>query len=323
MTRAWVTAAFIGLLSAISAAPLRAGEAPSSIPVAYVEHVYPATTHLSDAITVVRRGRPVGLDNKASLEAGDRIYVLGPSYTVTIRMVATHELIPIRRRGGSPSGEADQIVPGSAIPPLLGRAFEFLKLASITADQSHGDTATASRAVSTNCFNLGGKTNEPLAFDIPSLTAERSLLSVGTRRLSVSWRGGAPPFSIAFTDAGQGRVLAQVTNIRDRCSAVLPTVQVTPGGRYSLTVIDGNGVQEEDDNLFGSDATPTVPEPLLAADLSEEGRGLYYATWLSLQGAGEWAFEAEQRVTAMNCASPAVREWLRAGSGERACEARK
>ncbi len=295
--------------------------APAPVYVAYVERVYPSSLHLAQVISVTRRGIQVPVADNADLSSGDEIRVLDSQAAVTVRMVATRALFPIRRHGGGRLGEPDFTVPTVSIPGLPGKAWAFIKQAGLSANQARGDTVAASRAVPGvgACFNEGGKTNEPLSFDVPVLTAERSLLAQGQRRLFVSWRGGASPFSAVLSDAVSGQVLARADGVRTHCHAQLPAATIVPGARYRLAIIDGNGVREEDGDLYGAARMPLAPPELQEGAAPGVARALYFATWLSLLGSGEWTFEAEQQVVALSCDAPGGREWLTSIAGSAEC----
>ncbi len=287
--------------------------------VAYVEKVFPSTLSLAKIISVTRQRGRVAVTDNTDLAIGDEIRVLDPNAVVTVRMVATRTLYAVRRHAGGHADDSDFVVPNA--PGPIGKAFSLLKLASFTASQAHGDTSAGSRAVPTAgaCFNEGGKSNEPLAFDVPVLTADRSFLARGQRSLFVSWRGGAAPFSVVLAKASSGQVLAHAEGVRGHCLVRLPPAAIEPGERYRLEITDANGVHEQDNDIYGAPDLP-APPPELRADASADlPRKLYLATWLSLQGDGQWKFEAEQTVAALGCESASVKEWLDAVAGSAEC----
>jgi hypothetical protein len=310
----------ITLYSVISpSAQAQGGRASGPIYVAYVEHVYPVSIKLAQAISIRRQGHVVITTDNADLSAGDEIRILNPEATVVVRIVATRAAIAVRHHVGNRANEPDFTVPRTAVPGLLVQAFTFMKLASLSANQARGDTIAASRGTIGTCFNSSGQTNVPIAFDVPALTADRSLLTAGERRLFVSWRGGAAPFSVVLADALSGAVLARTDGVRNGCGVRLPSANIISGRQYSLAVIDGNGLREEDDDIYGVIAAPAAPAELGPETASEGARRIYIATWLTLQGRGEWTFEAEQNVAALGCTAPGTREWLASIAGSAEC----
>ena len=280
----------------------------------FVAYVVPQHEPVDQPLSSIRRkGKDVpAACYSVGLMVGDEIY-LKPNRAITIRMLATNELRLVRHQGDQSSTSADwtvepPITPGLNDWPLLAWFKGVLNLG----DQSGGrSVVTASRGISSGtCYNNSGRTNEPIPFRIPVLAADRSILAAGTRAIFVSWQGGVPPFSVTLSTAETGVVIAKTTGV-NACAGRLPSVSLTPG-HYRLAVTDANNVAEQEENLFSvvGDA-PTMPRELREADIPEEARQIYTATWMTVLDGGEWAFEAQQRVAAMDCHSAAVQDWLR------------
>jgi hypothetical protein len=106
--------------------------------------------------------------------------------------------------------------------------------------------------------------------------------------------------------------------VRGTCAAYLPRTDLRPG-HYQLTLTDAQNVKEQEDSLFVVAEAPAEPSELRDANLPEEARQLYTATWMTVLDGGEWAFEAQQRVAAMDCHSTAVQNWLRHWGGTMPC----
>ncbi len=310
MRRLRVLLAILGFL-AITAPSIQANAANGEPGVvAYVEKFYSTQNPqpLSAALKIFRKGRPVPIGEEPTfLNQNDRLYVLDPNATIIVRMVASRERIPVRHHGGS-DGAADYEVK-SAIPPLPVSAFHGFIAMLLPANQSQGAIGAGSRVIGA-CYNESGKTNDPVQFDVPVLTAEKSYLAAGDRRLFVSWRGGAPPFRIVLSDAATGVALADKGDVRNECSAYLPPARIAPNGHYRLSVIDANGVKEEDEGFFGVPEAPSMPDELKSAPVDENTRNLYFATWLTTRDAGSWTFEAQLQIAAMGCSNAAAQEWM-------------
>jgi len=235
-----------------------------------------------------------------------------------VRKLATNETIAVTF--AMTKAEAYKI-PQSAVPGLPGSVWAWFIGVLRGSDQA-GDSktaTTASRGVNTgSCYNETGKTNEPVTFQIPILAASRSVLAAGNRAIFVSWQGGVPPFSVTLSAAETGRILAQTVGVRGTCAAYLPSIDLGPG-HYHLTLTDAQNVKEQEDNLFVVAEAPAEPRELRDANLPEDARQLYVATWLGVLDSGIWAFEAQQRVAAMDCRSAAVEDWLRQWGSSTPC----
>jgi hypothetical protein len=297
---------------ALCCLPLSALATPA---VAYVDRVFPAGSRLQDAVRVERAGRPVAITGDTiDLQPGDRLFIhrrAQGEWAVTVRYIANNTVVTVHRgaRTGRTDG-ADLTVERPALPGLTGAVYRWFKELLRGVDQ--GESAmTASRGPdgSGSCFNLSGNSNDPVGFSIPILRAAKSQVVAGPRALFVSWRGGAAPFQVTLAKADTDELVARQDNVRDTCSARLPKADLAPG-RYVLKVADANNRREEEDSLFAVGAAPGMPPELRDAGLPGEVRDLYYATWLTSIDGGTWAFEAQQRVAAMDCRSAAVREWL-------------
>ena len=285
--------------------------------VAYVVQHEPVDQPLSSLMGIRRKGKDVPVAcYSVGLMVGDEIR-LKQNAAITIRTLATNELRLVRHQS---STSADWTVERPTTPGLNGPLLAWFKGVFTLADQSGGRRAvTASRGISSGtCYNNSGRTNEPIPFRIPVLAADRSNLAAGTRAIFVSWQGGVPPFSVTLSTAETGVVIAKTTGV-NACAGRLPSVSLTPG-HYRLAVTDANNVVEQEGNLFSvADDAPTTPRELGEADIPEEARQIYTATWMTVLDGGEWAFEAQQRVAAMDCHSAAVQDWLRHWGGTMPC----
>lgn len=292
--------------------------------VAYVADRYPRSKPLREIAVISRHGKKIPIcEDKMDLMAGDQIFVMREAVLI-VRLAATRETIAVRKTGRSSGTEAaDYTVETPSVPPLVGTAWIWFKGFLLGTDQAEEKREpAASRAIkSGTCYNESGKTNAPIPFRIPIFAADRSLVAAGTRPVFVSWEGGAPPFSVTLSVAETGRVITEARGVR-ACAAYLPPAELLPG-RYRLTVADTNNVKEEEDSLFVATQAPAVPRELREADLPEEARQIYAATWLSVLDKGKWAFEAQQRVAAMDCRSPAVQDWLNRWGGLAPCKPAK
>jgi hypothetical protein len=288
--------------------------------VAYVVQHAPVDQPLSSLMGIRRKGKDGkfkdvrGACYSVDLMAGDEIRVK-QNAAVTIRTLATNKLTPVRHQSSTSAPETsppDYTVEPTT-PGLTGHPLAWFKGFLTLADQSGGGSVmAASRGIgSGTCYNDSGRTNDPIPFRIPVLSADRSILAAGTRAIFVSWQGGVPPFSVTLSTAETGAVIAKTNGVLDACAVQLPRVSLTPG-HYRLAVTDANNVAEQEENLFfvAADA-PTMPRELREADIPEEARQIYTATWMTMLDGGKWAFEAQQRVAAMDCHSAAVQDWLR------------
>ena len=291
--------------------------------VAYVVQHVPADQKLYGLVVISRKGKDGKFKNvpeacsSVDLMAGDEIRV-NQGAAITIRELATNKLIPVRHHS---STSAPDYTVGPTTPGLTGSPLAWLKGFFTLADQSGGGSVVAaSRGPSSGtCYNNSGRTNEPIPFRIPVLAADRSILAAGTRAIFVSWQGGVPPFSVTLSTAETGAVIAKTNGVLNACAVQLPRVSLTPG-HYRIAVTDANNVAEQEENLFFVAAdTPTTPRELRDADIPEEARQIYTATWMTVLDGGKWAFEAQQRVAAMDCHSAAVQDWLRHWGGTMPC----
>jgi hypothetical protein len=282
--------------------------------VAYVVQHAPVDQPLSSLMGIRRKGKDVPVAcYSVGLMVGDEIR-LKQDAAITIRTLATNELRLVRHQS---STNADWTVERPTTPGLKGPLLAWYK---VVLNQAGGGTAVAaSRGIgSGTCYNNSFRTNEPIPFRVPVLTADRSILVAGTRAIFVSWQGGVPPFSVTLSTAETGAVIAKTTGV-NACAGRLPRVSLTPG-HYRLAVTDANNVAEQEENLFFVVAdAPTTPRELGEADIPEEARQIYTATWMTVLDGGEWAFEAQQRVAAMDCHSAAVQDWLRHWGGPMPC----
>jgi hypothetical protein len=248
----------------------------------------------------------VHLDKEDGLLPGDQIVITRPGAVVIVRKLATNEIIAI----GTDATSLTYKLPQPAIPGLPKSVLAWFEGALRGANQASDSNAmVTSRAVKGPCYNETGKTNEPVEFRIPVLVASRSVIAAGNRSLFVSWQGGVPPFSLTLSAAQTGTIVAQTADIRGSCAAYLPRTELRPG-QYRLTLTDAHNIKEQEDSLFVVDEAPTEPRQLRDANLPEEARSIYAATWLAAWDRGSWAFEAQQRVAAMDCRSAAVQDWL-------------
>ena len=282
--------------------------------VAYIDRIIPSDARLADIADI--KGKDIEhrlKDNPVTFRPGDQIVVTRQDAVVMVRMLATNETVVVTK---SKSYTFQQ----PAVPGLPGSVVAWL-IGVLRGSDQVGDSSvmTASRAVNTGpCYNETGKTNEPVTFRIPILAASRSVLAAGNRAIFVSWHGGVPPFSVTLSAAETGRILAQTVGVRGTCSAYLPRTYLRPG-HYQLTLTDAQNVKEEEDSLFVVAEAPAEPSELREADIPEEARQLYTAAWMTVLDGGEWAFEAQQRVAAMDCHSAAVQDWLRHWGGTMPC----
>lgn len=285
--------------------------ARASVPiVAYVDHVYPAGARLEDVVRINRGGQDVKLSLRSSdLAAGDAIYIKQIGAAITIRLLATNELLLVQGDAVKlKSGEPVYTVPRSAMPGLMGNTLAWFVGVVAGADYSR-DTPATTRGLGDACYNVEGKTDEPTRFAIPALFANTSDLAPGNRALYIAWRGGAAPFSISLFEIKTSRVVAERKDILNACAARLPPAALA-SGRYRLTLTDANGASEVEDNLDVGSEPPGIPTELARARIPESARKIYYATWLASQDSGRWVFEAQQIVSEMDCHEIWVREWL-------------
>jgi hypothetical protein len=290
--------------------------------VAFIDKIAPPNVRLTEVARVRRRGQDLVItSNSLDLLPGDQIFMNRGDAALVVRILASNQRIIVRRSEGvSRADVADLTIKQPSLPGLRGGPLAWFEGVLRGADQTgDGSAVAASRAVNTGiCYNDSGKTNEPIPFQIPSLRANSSVLAAGRRALYVSWRGGAPPFSVRMSSAENGRIIVEAVSVRDACAVYLPPVEFLPG-QYRLTVTDANNVEEQEDNLFVAPEAPTYPVELRDAGITEEARDIYAATWLTVLDGGKWAFEAQQRVAAMDCRSPAVQDWLRQWGGVTRC----
>jgi hypothetical protein len=288
--------------------PLAASDA-----VAYVERYFPAGD-LGHVIRVERDGRTLRVSGtKLDLAAGDKIFITDRDALVVVRYIANNVPVEVRQNiRTATTDQADLTVGQSSLPGLTDSLRAWLEDQLTTASQQTKRRPVASRgvAVTSVCYNETGRTDDPIAFDVPVFQAQKSQIAAGIRSVFVSWQGGAQPYSVSLADAETNRVISELTGIKNSCATYLPTVDLK-SGQYRLTVTDANNVKEEESNLFVVDASPQMPAPLLNAKLPDEARELYFATWLAAIDGGTWAFESQQQVARMNCHSAPVQDWLR------------
>jgi hypothetical protein len=294
------------LAYAIWGGPVRAGPV-----VAYVAVVPAKGGHLADAATIIRGGRPAPVSpasDSLSLQAGDKIFLRSSQYTVFVRMLEDPLPLLVRKHSG-PAGVADYLVPQPFVPGLLEQVWDAIQSVFMGADlraiaqaDSRGDPYEGA------CFNATGKTDKPTPFLMPILAADSFKLASGQRRLFVTWRGGAQPFSVELSSFDSGTVVAHADRVAD-CGAWLTAADLTPG-RYRLVVTDALGAPEDEGNIYVVDAAPAEPPALATANLPADARRLYYADWLATIDGGVWTFEAQQVAVAHGCESAAVRRWL-------------
>jgi hypothetical protein len=312
-----------GLIAAASL-PARAASPPKESDefVAYIGHFVPPNAKLADITSIKRDNRELSIvGDSVSLMPGDQIFMKRQDAVLTVRMLASNRLILVRKGTQvSDTGAADLVIEPPPLPGLHGGLLAWFTGVLRGADQTgDGSVMAASRAVNTGpCYNETGKTNEPVTFRIPILAATRSVLAAGNRAIFVSWQGGAPPFSVTLSAAETGKLLAQTVGVRGTCAAYLPRTDLRPG-QYRLTLTDGQNVKEQEDSLFVVAEAPAEPRELRDANLPEEARQIYAATWLAVLDRGTWAFEAQQRVAGMDCRSAAVEDWLRQWGSSTPC----
>jgi hypothetical protein len=319
--RSWVAAVWLAVATSVMPASGASPPTEEGGPVAYVERIVPPDGRLADIARIKRRGQEIGIsDNSMPLMAGDQIFMKRRDAALAVRMLATNKLLIVRQVTTTLGSEAADLTIPSSLPGLKGSTLAWFIGVLRGADQAgSGSAVSGSRAINSGtCYNDSRKTNEPIPFQIPILTASVSFLSAGARILFVSWEGGAQPFSVTLSTAETGGIIAQKVDVHNACAVYLPRANLTPG-QIRLTVTDVNGVKEQEDNLLVVGEAPMLPRELREANLSEESRQLYAATWLTLLEGGKWAFEAQQRVAAMDCQSPAVQDWLRQWGGLAPC----
>jgi hypothetical protein len=287
--------------------------------VAYIVHVFPDGARLDD-VARIRRDNDKPTGDSADLRSGDQIFLKRPEAILAVRLLLDNTVITVQRPPqASGTSKPDWTVPNSAVPGLTQELAAWFNGALGVwhgADLSgSGNTLSASRG---SCYNESQNSNEPVPFEIPVLIAERSMLAPGKRALYVSWRGGAQPFSVRLSWAGTDAVVVEQKDLHFVCATRLPVADLS-SGHYRLTVTDANNTVEREDNLFVGEAPPPMPNELVHAKLPAEARELYFATWLSVQDKGKWAFEAQQQVAAMNCTSKSVEDWLRQRGGLTDC----
>jgi len=290
--------------------------------VAFIDKIAPPNVRLTELARVRRSGRDLVITgNSLDLVPGDQIFMNRGDAALIVRILASNERIIVRKsEGASRANVADLTIQQPSLPGLNGSPLAWFKGVLRGADQAgDGSVVTGSRAVNTGiCYNDSGKTNEPIPFQIPILNANIAVLAAGRRALYVSWQGGAPPFSVTLSSVEKRRIIIEAGNVRNACAVYLPPFEFLPG-QYRLTVTDANNVKEQEDNLFVATEVPAYPAELRDANLLKEARDIYAATWLTVIDSGKWAFEAQQRVAAMDCRSPAVQDWLRQWGGLAPC----
>ena len=311
-------------LPASAASPADAGEF-----VAYVDRAMPERTQLADVVKVRRQGQWQSIaKDRYGLKAGDELFVTQPGTVIIIRILATNERIPVRQSADAAGAHSspDWTVPaGAGLPGAVADWFwHFVQGAErtegqtqIAASRGTGHTSQPAAGRSGACYNETGKSDEPVQFRVPIRTATGSTIVGGNRAIFVSWQGGAQPFSVALSRAETGQTVAETNGVRGVCAVYLPRAVLTQG-TYRLTVTDGNHVKEQQAVAVVADL-PGAPVELRQANVPEEARQLYTATWLSLLDGGKWALEAQQQVAAMDCRSATVQDWLRRWGGLAPC----
>jgi hypothetical protein len=302
-------------LSTTLVTPSFAAPPPTDGIVAYIDQIVPSGAQLADIAHITRHGKDP--DNPVTLYPRDQIAIRKPGAVLTVRMLATNKIDVVTY---AVTKDSPYTVPPPDLPGLQVPVAAWFMGVLRGADQA-GDASAmaASRAVNKGpCYNETGKTNEPVTFRIPILAASRSVLAAGNRSIFVSWQGGAPPFSVTLSTAETGSILAQTVGVRGTCAAYLPLTDLRPG-RYRLTLTDAQNVKEQEDSLFVVAEAPAEPRELRDANLPEEARQIYAATWLAVLDHGTWAFEAQQRVAAMDCRSATVEDWLQQWGSSTPC----
>jgi len=314
-SRRLVTSTFLtGLLLVCVWVP-RASANPAAV--AYLKAIIPKDAKIGDVLRVVRGGKDQSLaEPLPDLQAGDRLFVKHGA--VRILILGTGQVKTIAQGDGGGS-QPDFIVPEAVSQGLTGKALAFIKALMSDPDRS-GTVVPVTRGSGEFCYNLT-LSNEPKPFAIPVLFAERPALSAGKRALFVSWTGGRPPFDIELVDRVRNKKIAGA-NVKQECSARLPVVDIAPG-RYRLSITDANGSVLLEDDLTVSTLPPAMPRELAKSSFPEEARQIYFATWLASLESGRWAFEAEQRVSQLDCHSVVVREWLDRWGSAPACDTPK
>jgi hypothetical protein len=290
--------------------------------VAVIEEHFPANAGLADLVIIKRHGETLSIiSDSVDLMTGDEIFVKRRDAAIAVRMLADNTLIPVRKSAQPSQGDnADLTIKPAVLAGLHGGPLTLFKRILLGPDNTRSDSGVAgSRAIpSSTCYNEGGKTNEPIPFRIPILTASSSMIASGRRALFVSWLGGVPPFSVTLSVAETGKVVVNAPAIRNACATYLPPTDLAPG-HYRLTLTDANHFREQEDELYVADSSPSAPSELREADLPDDARQIYTATWLAVLERGKWAFEAQQRVASMDCRSPAVQDWLEKWGGLPPC----
>ncbi|MDO6415837.1 hypothetical protein Q4F19_15705 [Sphingomonas sp. BIUV-7] len=312
---------------------------PAAGSVAAVEFVAPAGLKLDQVARFVRAGRPVKAAKIESdgLQNSDQIFLRDAESVLILRMVTTGEVRAVKRARPIPPGSPDFTIQAPAIPGAPKRLFNMLaalyraaagsSFASGIAgdDRPNGGqyVLAASRALATAspmaaCSNPGGKSNEPVRFRIPALSAFENDFQRGQRSMLIAWRGGVEPFAIRIQDEHRD-VLSEVKDIRGRCAVVMPSANYAAGS-YTVTATDGNRTNVVVAGVHAAEQAPSAPREIAAANFPPDVATIYFASWLAAQNDGAWTWEAVQRVAALGCASPPAREWL-AQHDATACDA--
>jgi hypothetical protein len=287
--------------------------------VAYIEQTYPDGKAPSEIAFIKRSGVAItSWKNPFDLLYEDQIFLKSDSAILAVRVLATNKVVIVRKASKDP--KLPDLTIRSPLPGLMGEALTWYETI-VGVDQSDdGLTLAGGRGVENPepCFNKTGMTNVPTQFQIPIFSGDREKLGAGKRSIFVSWKGGVPPFSVSLTDAKTNQVIAAKNS--DLCTAHLPSADLMPQKKYNLIVTDAKGVSEEEDEILVVEAAPSMPAELLKAGLSEDTRRIYFATWLTTLGDGEWTFEAQQQVAAIDCRWAPVADWLQQWGGGTSCD---
>ena len=293
--------------------------------VASVEFIAPGNRTLSEVALIERAGHPIS-DKEvmaAGLKSGDRIVVKDQESVVLVHYLATARIVVVRKNANNQSRYYEITAPD--VPGLNGPLFKvfadaFSKMRNqvegfvqSTQQDNRQYALAATRSVAMPppdivCPNPAGKSNEPIRFRVPALNPYVNRLITGDRALFLEWRGGVEPYSISLSDSKR-KIIVRLDNVRNTCSITLPAKMLEVGDMY-LNFRDGNNARVSVQPIDVVAEAPPAPPGLVTAKLPADARTLYYATWLTTQNDGVWAFEAMQMVRALDCRGPGVLEWL-------------
>lgn len=310
----------IGFASSIALASFfLAPAAARAEPVAFVTTGSGVSEPLASVVAVLRNNHPVPVDGAfMSLEQGDVVYLRKPKVTVIVHYLADNAVYPLKRNAVARDGEAVHTVAPVRTASLGKAAWDWLVGQLWNSNRAQDSlTIAGGRGDGSDLGHDGGCGPDPGAAPRPGNEAsDIRRLGPGKRSIVVARGTGAGPFSVKLVRQRSGAVLAEAQGASDACFVRLDDLELA-ADRYSVTVTLSDGSPR----TFVIDATaapPPVPAALENASLDALSRKLYYATWLSAQDDGAWAFEAQQEVLGEDC-SRAVNNWLAAARLEDAC----